>query len=153
MEVRILGAEEVQTRLTEMARAVKSAGGKSVIVGTDTEYAPGIEFGRHPGGRLARRLGGSFALTDAVKTVRRNAQGVADAYLASGRSVMDVLWALGNQVLAVTRVYLTERVYNVPIPTTRRGKPKWKRTGHLRESYQVHSGSAIGGLRGLYGGR
>ena len=152
MECRILGAEQVRARLEQMEKAVKSANGKSVIVGSSAEYAVGIAYGRFPGGRLARKLGGDFALDDALEIVKGSAQGLANTYLASGRSVMDILWALGNQVLAHTRVYLTERVYSIPIPTTRKGKDRWKRTGYLRESYTVAQGGS-GSLRSLYGGR
>jgi hypothetical protein len=135
-----------------MRQAVASAGRNSVIVGTPAEYGPGIEFGRHPGGKLARRAGGSFALTDALDAIRADAPGVVRGYLMAGRTVMQALWALGNQVLAYTRVNLTERVYSQPIPTTRSGKPKWKRMDHLRESYTVQQGGTAGGLRGLYRG-
>jgi len=152
MDVRILGADEVQERLEQMRQNVASAGRDSVMVGSPAEYAPGIEFGRHPGGKLARRAGGTFALEDALNQIRGSAAGVVSQYLSNGQTVMSALLALGNQVLAYTRVYLSGRVYSASIPTTKKGKPRWIRTGHLRESYQVYRGDAAGGLRSLYRG-
>ena len=161
MEIRILGADEVRARLDSMQREIQAADGQAVIVGTPAPYGPGIEYGRHPGGRLARRLGGSFALTDAFEAVKprivpdiRWALAVKWARGSSAVGLVKTMLALGNQVLALTKVYLTERVYNVPIPTTRSGKPRWRRYGHLRESYHVAAfglGAGRGGdLRSLY---
>lgn len=143
-EVRILGAEEVRRRLEQMAKSIQQASAEDVVVGTAVEYAPGMEYGRHPGGKLARRAGGTFALTDALETVRPDIAPAVAAALAEGRPAADALLAAGFQVEALTKTLLTQRLYNKPVPRTKRGKPKWRRTGNLRASY--HTAPARGGV-------
>lgn len=160
MEVRILGTDEVKQRLDDMREAVKDA---YVIVGTDVVYAPGIEYGRHPGGKLARKAGGSFALTDAFEEIKprivpelRWALAVKWAKGGSAKDLLVTMIALGNDVLTRTKELLQERVYSLPIPLTHKGKAKWARTGHLRRSYHMEVmgmriGRGSGGnLRTLY---
>lgn len=165
MEVKILGAEEVKQRLDDMKEAVKDA---YVVVGTDVVYAPGIEFGRHPGGRLARKLGGSFALTDAFEAVKPKIEPKIRWELAAiwanktlgssggAKRLLAVMVSLGNEVRTRTSELLRERVYSVSIPMTRRGKSRWTRTGTLRRSYHVEAfGQSIGrggtgNLRAMY---
>jgi hypothetical protein len=52
-------------------------------------------------------------------------------------------------VLMRTKQLLLERVYSVPIPMGRGGKPKWRRTSHLRRSYHMEVRRG-GGLRSQY---
>lgn len=153
MEVRILGADEVKARLQAMQEEIKDA---YVVVGTNVVYAPGIEYGRHPGGRLARRAGGAFALTDAFEEIKPRIEpelrwALAGKWAKGGtaKGLVATMIALANDVLTRTKVLLQARVYSVPIPHTRRGKPKWRRTGTLRRSFHVE---AFGGasLRSIY---
>lgn len=139
-EVRILGKEEVQKRLRQMAEQVASARGDYVLVGTvnsPVEYAPGIEYGRHPGGKLARAAGGTFALTDAVEQIGPQVPELCEQALARGEPVMRGLMRAGLAIEAQTKVNLSERLYNQPIPLSKRGKPRWRRTGNLRAAFGV----------------
>ena len=137
MEVKILNAEEVRQRLEQMRRDLERATDTDIVVGSNLAYAPGIEYGRHPGGRVARKAGGAFALTDAFKAVRPNIAPAMAQALERGIDVSTVLWKAGYDVEAFTKAYLGERVYAQPIPTTRKGKPKWQRMGTLKNSFQA----------------
>lgn len=160
MEVRIMGLEEAERRLADLGSSVEEVKNAYVVVGTDLEYAWGIEFGRKRNGQLARKLGGSFALTDAFEQVQPRigpeiawALAVKWAKGGNARGLVATLIALGNDVLTRTKELLVERVYGVPIPTGRSGKERWRRTGQLRRSYHVEAfGQSIGGgnLRGIY---
>ncbi len=143
MDIRILGADEVRARLEAMRRSIASAGDEDVIVGSNLVYAPGMEYGRHPGGRLARRAGGTFALTDALEAVKPAIVSVVAQ--AIERSTLSVaLTKLGFDVEEWTKKYLQERLYSQPIPTTRKGKPRWSRTGALLNSYETVTGRLLG---------
>ena len=159
MEVRIMGLEEAERRLADLGSSVEEVKNAYVVVGTNVEYAWGIEFGRKRNGQLARKLGGSFALTDAFEQVQPRigpeiAWALAVKWARSGnaRGLLATMIALGNDVLTRTKELLLERVYSVPIPTTRGGRPKWRRTRTLSRSYHVEAFGAgtRGNLRTLY---
>lgn len=66
--VRIYGKEAAERHLRELQSGVARVDSEGTIrVGWNLPYAHGIEFGRHRNGQLARRAGGTFALTGAFQ--------------------------------------------------------------------------------------
>jgi len=149
MEIKILEAENVRARLESMRKSIEDASDEDVIVSSNLVYAPGIEFGRHPGGRLARRAGGAFALTDAFEEISPQVASAVTEAIAKGIATDVVLRKAGLDIEARTKEYLQERVYSVPIPQTGKGRPLWERTGALKNSFQTRTGKD---LRALYRG-
>ncbi len=138
LTVRIMGAKEAEAWLARLQGGCKAADGPVARVGTHLKYAFGIEFGRHRGGKLARRAGGSFALTGSFLRVQpRIKPTLAEALPKGPGATLQALKALGLQVLAGTLDILTNTVYATPIPVSRTGKPRWRRTGNLRRSYHM----------------
>ena len=142
VSVTIMGAKEAQAYLSKLHGGAKYMNGAVVQTGSNVVYAYGIEFGQKRKGGLARRAGGSFALTDAYKAVKPDiAREVRDALPGGPSAVLAALKALANDVLTGTKEKLKERVYGLPIPVgSRSGKAKWRRTGTLRRSYHVEVG-------------
>jgi hypothetical protein len=69
-----------------------------VLVGSNLVYAFGIEFGKTRSGRLARRAGGAFMLTNALKLIRPE---IADIFARAGTAAFDfgmALYKLGLRV-------------------------------------------------------
>lgn len=99
VEVTILGAREARTYLRRLQGGVRAAGGVLVRVGSDLPYAWGITFGRHRGGRLARRAGGTMALPGALASVQPAIGPAVAAALPDGRDeVLRVLLGFGEKV-------------------------------------------------------
>ena len=69
LQATILGVEEAVALLNQLNAGAKEAGADSITVATSIVYAFGMEFGRYRSGRLARRAGGSFALTGSFQEV------------------------------------------------------------------------------------
>jgi hypothetical protein len=68
--VRILGLAEAQAELRQVEAGGQEFGGYSAAIGSNLAYGFGIHFGRHRGGKLARKAGGLFFLTRALEEVR-----------------------------------------------------------------------------------
>ncbi len=138
MVMQIMGLREAEDYLKRLQDGARATGGMVVKAGTDKVYGWGIEFGEHRNGKLARRAGGSFSLTSAFATIRpRIAPELRQALPQGSGRVLATLKALGNDVITLTKTNLLATVYSLPIPRTRTGKPKWRRTGDLRRSYHV----------------
>lgn len=78
----IMGLGEALAELQRVQSGAQSFGGYTAQVGSSLPYAFGIHYGRHPGGRLARRAGGLFYLTRALEQVRN--RGDVRAMVAEG---------------------------------------------------------------------
>lgn len=65
IEATLTGVDELQALIGRLREAVTGLDGQSIAVATEIVYAYGIETGRYRSGRLARAVGGSFALTNA----------------------------------------------------------------------------------------
>lgn len=147
--VKMMGVEQAERYLKRLQGGVQAIGGKRVLAGTDVEHAWGIEFGRKRNGGLARKAGGSFALSHAYREVKgRILPEMRAALLTDPGQLLSTLIALGMDVVTGTKQRLLERVYSRPIPRTRSGRPKWRRTRTLSRSYHVEVESS--GLRSMY---
>lgn len=104
MSVQILGIKEAQAYLRKLQGGARAVGTASVRVGSNLRYAWGNEFGRHKGGRLARRAGGSFALTGGFRSVQPRIRPAIVAALPQGpEAVMKALMRLAYDVVAATQ--------------------------------------------------
>ena len=152
--VRVMGLKEAEEYLEELQGGVQTLGKAAVQVGTNVEYAWGVEFGQRRDGKRARKAGGSFALSDAFQDVKpRIGQELLKALPKGPRAVLTAMKLLGVDILRLTKENLKSRVYGDAIPTrlqfehsiTKRGKlrlkvvnkPLWRRTGNLRRSYHM----------------
>lgn len=149
MEIRVMGLREAEAYLARLQGTARSLNGAAVVVGTDLAYAWGMAFGRYRSGRLARRLGGDFALTDAFAAVKPSIpRRLREALSRGPAAALAALQLAGQDVLTGTKQRLLDRLYSVPIPSGRDGKPKWRRTSTLRRSYHVET--VHGSLRSQY---
>lgn len=122
-EIRILGAKEADAYLKNIGAASREAGRTVVRVGTALKYGHGIEFGRHRGGKLARRAGGAFYLTGAFRQVQPRIKRELAAALPKGAAA--VLGAMRRLAADV------ERIAKQRVPV---------RTGNLRRSIHTVTG-------------
>lgn len=65
IETTLTGVDELQQLIGRLRESIDGLDGQSIAVATEIVYAYGIETGRYRSGRLARAVGGSFALTNA----------------------------------------------------------------------------------------
>jgi hypothetical protein len=105
--VQVVGDEEAMEYLKFLAEAHKRAAEIPVSVGSNLEYAYGIETGRHRGGRLARRAGGVFYLTRAYQFVRSSlAKRIAGALEEGPDAVEKELMAIGHDIERAAKGYV-----------------------------------------------
>lgn len=79
-EINLNGMEDVEKQMARIERGLKQLQNTEAWVGSNLPYAYGIHEGRHKGGKLARRAGGSFYIRRAVDQVMSG----ADADLSEG---------------------------------------------------------------------
>jgi hypothetical protein len=124
--IEVVGDEVAVAALTRLARAAEAMGATPVYVGSPLVYAHGIEYGRHRGGRLARRAGGAFYLTRGLAAVRGELPtAILGTLRAAGGDPRRLLLGLGYRVQAATLPL-------VPV-----------RTGTLRRSIHVRVGGRV----------
>jgi hypothetical protein len=68
--VNIFGLDQALAELHRVQDGAQSFGGYSAQIGSPLAYSWGVHFGRHRGGKLARKAGGLFFLTRALEEVR-----------------------------------------------------------------------------------
>jgi hypothetical protein len=121
--LRVLGIREVQEMLGTVRASVSALTGLRVRAISRLSYAYGIRTGRHRGGRLARRAGGTYAIDNARNAVVPQMKGVLAA-------------ALGQGPVAATAVIVdaAERIVQIVQQT------EAVRSGALRASYHVERG-------------
>jgi hypothetical protein len=112
----LTGIKEALKYLADQESRARSFNRVRVLVGSNLVYAYGIEFGKHRNGRLARRAGGAFMLTNALKAVRPE---IADIFSRMGTSGFDFAMALYRLGLRLQTIAMG----NTPV-----------RTGSLRRS-------------------
>ncbi len=70
MRITLKGLDDVDKQMARIERGTKALGNYRGEVGSRLPYAYGIEYGRHrKSGKLARRAGGTFYITNAINTV------------------------------------------------------------------------------------
>lgn len=62
--------EAAEAYLRRLAEGVRPFNGGTIQIGTNKPWAWGLEFGRKRNGQLARRAGGTFALTSSFEAVK-----------------------------------------------------------------------------------
>lgn len=106
IDVRIDGLDRAAALVARLEVGCRVADATVVLVGTDLPYAYGQHEGRHRGGRLARRAGGTFFLTRAaVQVAPRLARRLAAA-LPGGPTAVGAALAAGGHELAAAAVPL-----------------------------------------------
>lgn len=103
--VSILGLEEAEALLERLGSGVEAAGRTKVRVGTDVVYAWGQHFGRYRSGRLARRDGGTFFLTDPFEQTIQSAirPTLAAAMPQGATAVRNALLSLGMRLQSLAK--------------------------------------------------
>lgn len=70
LRITLQGMDDAQKQIKRIERGAAAMGRYRAVVGSKLPYAWGIEYGRHnASGKLARRAGGAFYLTNAVNQV------------------------------------------------------------------------------------
>lgn len=87
--VRILGVQEAEAYLRKLQAGAVRIAGMSFRIGSDKPWAWGLEFGRRRNGELARRAGGTLALTGGLRSVQAEIPREVQAGLREGP---DHLW-------------------------------------------------------------
>lgn len=95
------GLEEAVKYLQNQQARAQAFQRVRVFVGSNLKYAYGIEFGQHRGGRLARRAGGAFMLTNAINAIRPEVDDIFRAVGTSGFDFGTALWRLGMRVQTI----------------------------------------------------
>lgn len=97
--VRITGADKVGEYLRKVREGAETAGGETILVGSNLVYAFGAETGRHRGGSLARRSGGTSFLQGAYNAVKPDIPGALAAALpGGGPATLRAMIRLGSSV-------------------------------------------------------
>jgi hypothetical protein len=120
---RILGIQEVEKLLGNLAASARALSGLRVRAISRSPYAYGIRTGRHRGGRLARRAGGTYALDHAKDAIVPQMLPKLAAALPLGPGPATAVVLDAAQKI-VDRVQETEA----------------ERSGNLRRSYHVERG-------------
>ena len=118
-----IDADEAVGALNKLKDAVRSV--KSTRLGSDLPYAYGIEYGRHRGGRLARRAGGAYYLHAGAEQITGEAPKLARA--------------LGKGPAATKAEY--QEILERGLDVARRRTPV--RTGRLSRSLRIYIGKGI----------
>lgn len=106
--VRLQGDRAALQLIEAIHQGARVAGQFRARIGSNLVYAYGIEFGRHRGGKLARRAGGLLYLTRAVQEVRRTLPAaLARALLGGTAEVRQTLRAQAYRVEARAKTYET----------------------------------------------
>ncbi len=82
--VRILGVHEAEAYLERLRAGAVRIDGVSIRIGSNKPWMWGLEFGRHRNGQLARRKGGTRALTGGLQSVQAEIPGEVVAGLEEG---------------------------------------------------------------------
>lgn len=102
LTVRLEGLQKATTQLERYRAAFREFSGKSVLVGSNLVYAYGIEFGRTRSGRLARRAGGAFMLSNALNEIRPSVNDILRSALAGDvPNLGDALYKLGLRLQTI----------------------------------------------------
>lgn len=116
IDMQIKGIEEARQFLEKMDRNLQDISRVKAFIGSNLRYAYGIEYGVTRGGKLARRAGGAFMITNAIKDVRDDLK----------RNMIAAITGDGDIEAAVYRAALTaENIAKGKTPV---------RTGSLRRS-------------------
>ena len=121
IKITVTGITVAEQRLRTIAEGAKRLGKTRILVGSNLKYAFGIEYGRHRGGRLARRAGGAGMLQKGLDSVRGSLPQDIGQALESGGSVYDAVYRNALRIVDVTMA-------NTPV-----------KTGTLRRSFHVSS--------------
>jgi hypothetical protein len=119
IKIQVTGVTVAQRRLEAMREGAKKLGSTRILVGSNLKYAFGIEYGRHRGGRLARRAGGAGMLQKGLAAIEGSLPRDIAAALEAGGSVYDAVFRNALRVVDVTMA-------NTPV-----------KTGTLRRSFHV----------------
>ncbi len=105
LDVQILGVEEAKRVFAEFAIGAAEIGGWNVAAGANVPWAYGIEFGHHrKSGGLARRAGGTHALSSATSEVMRIGDRVVrDALEAGPNEARSALKRIGRLIVKIAR--------------------------------------------------
>lgn len=124
MKMTLNGMDDVEKQLERIERGAKAMDNYRAVVGSTLPYAWGIEFGRHRvSGKLARRAGGTYYITNAIQAVLSD----ADRDIAEG---LDKVTAPGTWVLRRLGLW-ARRLARANAP---RGPKNKKRSYRLRKS-------------------
>jgi hypothetical protein len=121
--VRVLGIREVRQLLADVAASARALAGLRVRALSREAYAQGIRTGRHPGGGLARRAGGTYAIDHA-----------RDAVVPQMGPVLAAALEQGPVAATAVVVDAAERIVRIVQQT------EAERSGNLRRSYHVERG-------------
>lgn len=121
--LRVLGIREVQTMLGTVRASVSALTGLRVRAISRLPYAYGIRTGRHRGGRLARRAGGTRAIDNAKTAVVPGMKNHLAAAIQQGPAAAT---AVVNDA--------AERIVQIVQST------EAEQSGDLRRSYHVERG-------------
>lgn len=103
-----MGLKEAIAYLARLQGNAQAANHFRVRVGSNLQYAWGIEFGRTRGGRMARRKGGVLYLTKALADVKPTIKQELRASLIGGPgATLAALRKLGYSVEGKAKVYET----------------------------------------------
>ena len=116
-QIRLKGMDDLQKQMERIERGTRAMGRYRAFVRSRLPYAWGAEFGRHRvSGKLARRAGGAYYLTNALNTVSAG----ADHDISEG---LDKVTAPGVWVLRRLGLW-TRRLARANAPRKGRGVKK-----------------------------
>jgi hypothetical protein len=92
MKINLVGMEDVEKQMRRIERGIETMRNSEAYVYSSLPYAFGIHEGRHRGGKLARRAGGSFYIRRAVEEVL--ARGDADLTVGLKKVTAPGAWVL-----------------------------------------------------------
>jgi hypothetical protein len=121
INIKIVGVEPAVSTLRLFKEGAERLGGLRILVGSNLKYAYGIEYGRHRGGRLARRAGGAYMLQKGFDSVVSTLKQDISQALATNGSVYDAVFKNALRAETVTKE-------NTPV-----------KTGSLRRSFHTVS--------------
>lgn len=121
IKINVTGITIAENRLNTIRDGVRKLGGTRILVGSNLKYAFGIEYGRHRGGRLARRAGGARMLSKGFDSIQGTLPRDIGQALETGGSVYDAVYRNALRAADVTMA-------NTPV-----------KTGTLRRSFHVVS--------------
>lgn len=110
IKIEATGITVAQRRLGIIEEGAKRLGRTRILVGSNLKYAFGIEYGRHRGGRLARRAGGAGFLRKGLDSIRGTLPADISQAIESGGSVYDAVFRNALRVEDVAKA-------NTPVVT------------------------------------
>lgn len=121
IDFHVIGLDKAVAYFKKLAEEANRVGKIRILVGSNLKYAYGIEYGRHKGGRLARRAGGAFMLKQGFDSVQDTLRADIARAIETNGSVYDAMFKNALRAEAVAKA-------NTPV-----------KTGSLRRSFHTVS--------------